>query len=147
MTKYNDFIYNDAKSTNLYSTINAIKEFNRSVILICGGYDRKEDLSPLVEYLSLIKKVYVYGEVREKLYNFFKKHRINIESYPSLKEATINSLNNKKEDIILYSPMFASYDQYKSYEQRGKEFNTIIKEYYVLYKESSSYKGNSTSCE
>ena len=123
-------IYNDAKSTNIYSTINAIKEFSKPIILICGGYDRKEDLTPLVEYIHLVKEVYVYGEVSEKLQNFFKKNKIFVEMHINLKDATLNALNNRKDDIILFSPMFASYDQYKSYLERGKEFNKIINNFY-----------------
>ena len=47
-----------------------------------------------------------------------------------LKEATLKALNDRKDEVILYSPMFASYDQYSSFEERGKEFNKIVLNYY-----------------
>ena len=124
-------IYNDAKSTNIYSTISALNEFkDKKVLLICGGYDRKEDLQGLDDYISNIVKVYAYGATKEKLHNYFKKKKIEIIICNDLKDATISALNDMKEEILLYSPMFASYDQYSSYEQRGKEFNQIILSYF-----------------
>ena len=124
-------IYNDAKSTNIYSTISALKEFpNKKVLLICGGYDRKEDLQMLDGNLVNVSKIYVYGQTKDKVSYYFKKKKITVLLFSSLKEATLKALNDKKDEIILYSPMFASYDQYKSYEERGKEFNRIINSYY-----------------
>ena len=52
--------------------------------------------------------------------------------FDTLKEATIKALNDKTSEVILFSPMFASYDQYKSYEERGKEFNYLIKKHFDI---------------
>lgn len=124
-------IYNDAKSTNVYSTISAINQFKgKPIFLICGGYDRKEDLTPLENHLEDIKAVFVYGATSDKVSLFCKKRKIEVFSFNNLKDATISALNRVKSEIILYSPMFASYDQYQSFEERGKEFNKIINNYY-----------------
>lgn len=124
-------IYNDAKSTNIYSTISALNEFtNKKVFLICGGYDRKEDLQLLDNHLKNVEKIYAYGSTKEKVLYYFKKKKITVLLFDTLKEATLKALNDKKDEIILYSPMFASYDQYSSYEERGKEFNKVINKYY-----------------
>ena len=123
-------IYNDAKSTNIYSTISGLKELGKNVFLICGGYDRKEDLSGLDSYISGIKSVFTYGMTKDKITNYFKKKGIDVFSFENLKDATLAALNNRTIEKILYSPMFASYDQYKSFEERGKEFNNIILKYY-----------------
>lgn len=126
--KVDNYIYNDAKSTNIYSTINALDFFkNDMILLICGGYDRGEDLEPLCMYSKNIKKVYAYGETKHKLKLFFSKIMIDCEEFDILNEAVIKALNEHKKEIILYSPMFASYDQYNSYLERGKEFYRIIK--------------------
>ena len=125
-------IYNDAKSTNIYSTIVAINEFKESVFLICGGYDRMEDLSGLDNNLTNISKVFTYGQTSEKVYNFFNEKEIDVYSFKTLKEATTYALSIRKNEIILYSPMFASYDQYKSYEERGKEFSLLIKNHFEI---------------
>ena len=121
-------IYNDAKSTNIYSTISAIKEFSdRKVFLICGGFDRKEEIQSLE--INNVSKIYAYGNTKDKISNLFKK-KIPVLTFDTLKEATIKALNDKNDEIILYSPMFASYDQYTSYEERGKEFNRVVYSYF-----------------
>jgi UDP-N-acetylmuramoylalanine--D-glutamate ligase len=131
-------VFNDAKSTNIYSTISAINEFvGKDIILICGGYDRKEELNGLDNYLDNIKCVFAYGQTKEKILSYFKKKKIDCFIFETLKEATLNALNTRKNEIILYSPMFASYDQYLSYEDRGKEFSKLILSYYVKNKLNS----------
>ena len=67
--------------------------------------------------------------MKDKLYNFLKRKK-EVYIFDTLKEATLKALNDRKEEIVLYSPMFASYDQYTSYEERGEEFNKIISNYY-----------------
>lgn len=123
-------IYNDAKSTNIYSTIEALKELKNNIFLICGGYDRKEELIGLDNYIEGIKCVYVYGMTKDKVSNYFKKKGITVYSFDVLKDAILSALNNRNDEKILYSPMFASYDQYKSFEERGKEFSSIVLKYY-----------------
>ena len=50
--------------------------------------------------------------------------------FDTLRDATLKALNDRIDEVILYSPMFASYDQYASYEERGREFNKIINSYF-----------------
>ena len=98
--------------------------------MICGGYDRKDDLSGLDSNISNIIKVYTYGATKERVYNYFKKKKIEVIMFETLRDATLKSLNDRVDEVILYSPMFASYDQYASYEERGREFSKIINSYY-----------------
>jgi UDP-N-acetylmuramoylalanine--D-glutamate ligase len=123
-------IYNDAKSTNVYSTISAIKCFkNKNIILICGGYDRKEEINIIEEDLVNVVRIYIYGQVKDKLYNYLKRKK-EVYIFDTLKEATLKALNDRLDEIVLYSPMFASYDQYTTYEERGKEFSRIVFDYF-----------------
>ncbi|MDE7161135.1 MAG: UDP-N-acetylmuramoyl-L-alanine--D-glutamate ligase, partial [Anaeroplasmataceae bacterium] len=73
LTKVNDFIYNDAKSTNPYATIAAL-DCLENVELLCGGYDRKENLSCLQDSLSKIKRVYAYGDTKYKIKEYMDSH-------------------------------------------------------------------------
>ncbi len=119
-------IFNDGKSTNPFSTIASLKELKR-VSLICGGYDRGENLEVLLPYLGNISEVYAYGSTKNKINDFMKSNNIKSNVYNNLEDATINALKNKSdEDIILYSPMFASYDEYYNYIERSNEFNKIV---------------------
>ncbi len=128
----NDII-NDAKSTNPYSTIAALRNLNK-VILICGGYDRGENLKCLLPYLDKISLVICYGASKNKIFDFFNEFNVPVVKCQRLKEAaTLSFEHKKKENTILYSPMFASYDQYQSYQERGNEFNQLA---FHLYKRS-----------
>ncbi len=128
MEKLNSYIYNDAKSTNPYSTIAALKCL-QNVELICGGYDRKENLSCLNEDLSRIKKVYAYGESKGKIEQYMVNHQVECQCFNSLEEAFLKALGERKDEIILFSPMFASFDEFKNYIQRGEYFNQLYHKY------------------
>ncbi len=125
LTKLNDFIYNDAKSTNPYSTIAALCCFS-SVELICGGYDRKEDLFCLKDSLSKLKRVYAYGQSKEKIKKFMDENHVECFIFDSLDEAFYQAFKDRKDEIILFSPMFASFDLFKNYIERGAYFNKIV---------------------
>lgn len=125
LTKINDYIYNDAKSTNPYSTLAAIKCFNK-VLLICGGYDRCEKLDCLKDVLHKIKKVYAYGNTKNKIYEYMKNNNVDCMIYDSLDEAFLNALSQRSDEIILFSPMFASFDNFSNYIERGKYFDEIV---------------------
>ena len=127
-TKINEYIYNDAKSTNPYSTIASLKELD-NVYLICGGYDRFENLNCLYDYLEKIDVVFAYGETRFKVFEFFNRYNKKCFIFNDLKEAFIEAISLRKQQVILYSPMFASFDQFNNYEERGELFNELCKEY------------------
>jgi len=115
--------YNDSKATNTDSTIVALKAFEKPVILLAGGTDKKTGFADLIPYLSKVKQMIVFGDTKEQL--------------KQLKEGTI-VVNNLKEavelaheiavsgDIVLLSPCCASYDQYENFEARGKEFKELV---------------------
>ncbi len=114
-------IYNDAKSTNITSTLESIKEL-KEVVLIAGGYDRGEDLSEIKKLHPYLKEVFLYGANQERLEPYFGGIKITREKRL---EDCIKHLN--LNDIILYSPMAPSYDQFNNFEERGHLFNSIIK--------------------
>ncbi|MCM1131799.1 MAG: UDP-N-acetylmuramoyl-L-alanine--D-glutamate ligase [Roseburia sp.] len=124
LTKINDFIYNDAKSTNPYSTLAALECFDM-VELVCGGYDRKENLACLQSALPKLKRVYAYGQTKEKVKTYMEENYIECLTFNSLDEAFTRAYQDRKEEVILFSPMFASFDSFKNYIERGKYFNEI----------------------
>lgn len=128
LTKVNDFIFNDAKSTNPYSTIAALECFE-NVELICGGYDRKEDLACLQPSLSKLKRVYAYGQTKEKVAAYMKENQVECKVFSTLDEAFHMAVQDRKEETILFSPMFASFDGFKNYIERGKYFNELASEF------------------
>ena len=121
--KYNKTkIYNDAKSTTIYSTIEAIKLLNKNTLLILGGRNKNIDYSIIKKYK--IKEIIIYGEEA-------KLTKLNIKKFDSLKDIFIFLKDNiNKYKNILYSPGFTSLDQYNNYKERGEEFERLCKEYF-----------------
>ena len=126
MEKLSNNIYNDAKSTNQYSTIAAISNLD-NVLLICGGYDKNERLLIPNNILSKIICVFAYGESKDRVKKYMDEKNVNCIIYDKLVEA-FDQANQILDDrkILLYSPMFASYDQYESYNKRGYEFEQLV---------------------
>ena len=119
--------YNDSKATNVKSTEIALGAFNTPVILIAGGLDRNHSFEDLSDDLEHVKCAVVYGETKNRLKEFFEKNNIECEVVDNLHES-INYAYSKaiEGDTILLSPACASWDQYESFEARGKEFKEVV---------------------
>ena len=121
---HNTKIYNDAKSTTIYSTIEGIKLLGYNTLLIIGGKNKNIDYSIIRKYK--IKEIIIYGEEA-------KYTSLNIKKFNSLKDVFIYLKDNiKKYKNILYSPGFTSLDQYNNYNERGIEFEKLCQEYFKI---------------
>ena len=115
--------YNDSKGTNVDSTVTALKAFNQPVILIAGGYDKHTGFKELTAFQDKIKILIVYGATKLELANI-KENAIICDN---LQEATQKAHDLAVEnDIVLFSPACASYDQFSNFEERGKIFKAIV---------------------
>lgn len=130
--KWNNTIFiNDSKGTNLESTKFAIEAY-KNAILICGGKDKGLPLEGLAKLIKEnIKEVYLIGQMAERL----KKHLIlcnyNEEKINCLDtiENSIKDLREKlkfEKEVVLLSPSTSSFDQFKSFEERGKIFKEKV---------------------
>ncbi|HFD14122.1 MAG TPA: UDP-N-acetylmuramoyl-L-alanine--D-glutamate ligase [Epsilonproteobacteria bacterium] len=121
---------NDSKATNLDATIQAIKGYaDIPLHLIIGGDDKGVDLTPLFEVIQKTDiTLYTIGENTQKLLSLSQKYHINaIESnniHTAVKQISL-VLNNKS--VALLSPAAASFDQFKSYKDRGEVFMDLVK--------------------
>ena len=119
--------YNDSKATNNKSTIVALSAFETPVILILGGLDRGQSFDELIGHLDYVKSVICYGQTKDKIYDFCKSLDIDVTKVEDLEEAVRLSYNISLEnDVILFSPACASWDQFESFEQRGNLFKKIV---------------------
>ena len=119
--------YNDSKATNVDSTITALKSFDNEVVLILGGLDRGHSFDSLLPYLKHVKHIVCYGETKDRIKKFADENHIDVTVTNNLEEATHAAYNISLEgDTILLSPACASWDQYKSFEERGDEFKKIV---------------------
>ena len=121
--------YNDSKATNVAATCSAIMSFKK-VILIAGGSDKGESFKELNKFSNIIIEAYLVGENAYKIKKYINR-KLSNKVCESLKEALEKSykksLSSGKYYPILFSPASASFDDYKSFEQRGDFFKKLFK--------------------
>ncbi len=119
--------YNDSKATNVDATIKALESFPANIHLILGGKDKGSDYTVLNELLrQRVKRVYTIGVAAEKIESQVKGveivHAETLEN--ALRKANAVA---KAGDVVLLAPACASFDQFKSYEHRGRVFKEIVR--------------------
>ena len=121
---------NDSKATNPDSTIKALNSYNKSIILIAGGMDKKNDFKELAcEISKNTKGLIVFGETASEIQKQVRLQGYDkiISKVKNLEEAVkIASRLAKQDDIVLLSPACASWDMYKNFEERGNEFKELV---------------------
>ena len=121
----NNYYINDSKSTSVDSTLFAINTIDKSkeIILIIGGKDKKISFNRLN---NKVKYIICYGQINKIVTNQID----NVIITNTLKQAFLIAKNIEIDNkIILFSPSTSSFDQFKSYKERGKYFNYLIKKY------------------
>ena len=129
-TSKNLKIVNDSKSTTLSSTIPFL-ETNEKIYWILGGLFKKGDKFNLNKKYYKNLEAYIYGKDRYVFFKLFKnKFKVNLSKDLKNSIKLIPEFKNlKKKVTILFSPSAASFDQYKNFEDRGRQFNKLIKKY------------------
>ncbi len=119
---------NDSKATNVDSVFYALGSYNDPIILIMGGVDKGNDyrqIEKLVE--EKVKALICMGTDNSKLLEFFEKKVPMIFSVDSLQKAVQLSADLGTEgDVVLLSPACASFDLFKNYEDRGRQFKAAV---------------------
>lgn len=126
--KNNRLFYNDSKATNILATQKALASFKQPTILLAGGLDRGNEFTSLRPYLEYVKAMVVFGQTAEKLKRLAEDLEIDaIEVKTDLTEAVKKAYDlSCPNDVILLSPACASWDQYRTFEERGDMFiNTV----------------------
>ena len=121
--------YNDSKGTNTDASIKAIQAMSRPTVLIAGGYDKGSEYDEWVEaFGDKIKALVLIGKTKDKIADYAKKHSFeNIHFANTLEEAVKISADIAQENYaVLLSPACASWDMFKSYEERGNLFKDYV---------------------
>ncbi|HUA14540.1 MAG TPA: UDP-N-acetylmuramoyl-L-alanine--D-glutamate ligase [Verrucomicrobiae bacterium] len=124
--------YNDSKATNVDATIKALESFPANIHLILGGKDKGSDYTVLNDLLrKRVKRVYTIGAAAAKIESQIVSSK---DGGPEVVHAeTLENAIRKASavaepgDVILLAPACASFDQFKSYEHRGKVFKEVVK--------------------
>lgn len=120
-------VINDSKATNVDSVWYALRSFKEPIYLILGGKDKGNDYSKIKdEVKKRVKKIYAIGSSSEKIYNYFNSIT-DVEIVENLEDTVTRALDAANSgDVLLLSPACASFDMFKSYEDRGSQFKNII---------------------
>jgi UDP-N-acetylmuramoylalanine--D-glutamate ligase len=128
---------NDSKGTNIDATLKALEGDEPNLILICGGKDKKLDLSPLAKLIaSKTKKLFLIGETSDKLEKMVKDYGYDENEIYNLKEIAVvvkklkEILKDSDSVKVLFSPAASSFDQFNSFEERGKIFKELVKSWF-----------------
>jgi UDP-N-acetylmuramoylalanine--D-glutamate ligase len=120
--------YNDSKATNVDATIKALESFPGRIHLILGGKDKGSDYRVLNDLLKQrVKRVYTIGAAASKIES-------QLAGTEVVSSATLESaLKRANElasagDVVLLAPACASFDQFDSYEHRGRIFKQLVRQ-------------------
>ena len=128
---------NDSKATNVNSCWYALEAMTTPTVLILGGKDKGNDYSEIDDLVSEKCHTLVFmGLHNEKLREHFKNHKSRITNQQlqiidtdNLHDAVIGAYNAAHDgDTVLLSPCCASFDLFRSYEDRGEQFMKAVKE-------------------
>ncbi len=124
-----DFI-NDSKATNVNSTWYALESMQKQTVLVLGGVDKGNDYTLIAELVKeKVKAIVCMGTDNKKIIAFFKDIVPVIVEADSAKKAVTESFKlAEKGDVVLLSPACASFDLFKNYEDRGRQFKESVKE-------------------
>jgi UDP-N-acetylmuramoylalanine--D-glutamate ligase len=121
---------NDSKATNVNSTWYALESMTTDVILILGGVDKGNDYSMLRGLVrQKVKAIVCLGKDNKRIHDAFEDDVDVIVNTHSAQEAAQVSYHlAEKGDTVLLSPACASFDLFKNYEDRGRQFKQAVKE-------------------
>ncbi|WP_160679890.1 UDP-N-acetylmuramoyl-L-alanine--D-glutamate ligase [Clostridium sp. C8-1-8] len=119
--------YNDSKATNIKSTQTALSSFTKPTILLLGGLDRGHSFDGLKEYLTNVKLIVAFGQVKMRVQEFAKQYQILCKVADSLYDATKIAYTSASGGyVVLLSPACAAWDQFKDFEVRGNLFKEYV---------------------
>lgn len=118
---------NDSKGTNVGAVIKSIDSFSEPIVLIAGGRDKAGDFSSLRPFMHKVKGLILIGEAREKI----REALCDLTACSlagSLEEAVSKAKDTAQSgDVVLLSPACASFDMFRDFEDRGRQFKEMVK--------------------
>ena len=119
---------NDSKATNVNSTWFALESMTKPTVLILGGVDKGNDYSAIEDLVrEKVKAIVCLGLDNKKIHEAFGKI-VPVMDTASAEDAVKKSFETaEKGNVVLLSPACASFDLFKNYEDRGKQFKDAVK--------------------
>lgn len=123
-----DFI-NDSKATNVNATYFALESMTKPVVWIVGGVDKGNDYNEILSFVKKkVKAIVCLGIDNSKLIEFFGPYVDTIIETDNMKDCVTKAYElAEKGEKVLLSPACASFDLFKSYEDRGDQFKENVR--------------------
>jgi UDP-N-acetylmuramoylalanine--D-glutamate ligase len=120
--------YNDSKATNIGATVKALESFPGNIHVILGGKHKGSPYSALNPLLKeRVKCVYAIGASAEIIENDIAD-AVRVVRTVTLENAVHRAAENAQPgDVVLLAPACASFDQFESYEHRGRVFKDSVR--------------------
>ncbi|MBI5282756.1 MAG: UDP-N-acetylmuramoyl-L-alanine--D-glutamate ligase [Candidatus Solibacter usitatus] len=119
--------YNDSKATNVDATLKALESFDGGLWVILGGKDKNSDytvLRPLLE--ARARAVLLIGAAAEKIESHLAGS-VELRHCGDLAHAVgFAASHASPAETVLLAPACASFDQFTSYEHRGRTFKELV---------------------
>jgi UDP-N-acetylmuramoylalanine--D-glutamate ligase len=121
---------NDSKATNVNSTWFALESMTKPVILILGGVDKGNDYNLLMDLVKeKVKAIVCLGTDNQKIHEAFGDTIPLIVDTANATDAVRAAFHfANKGEVVLLSPACASFDLFKNYEDRGKQFKVAVRD-------------------
>lgn len=126
--EFQDRIFiNDSKATTIGAVEMAVKSIKNRGVLILGGRTKGDDYSRLRNIITeKVRAVVLIGESSDEFEEIF--HGFNTVKAEDIDDAVVKSMAlSQKGDMILLSPACASFDMFKSFEERGNAFKNSVR--------------------
>jgi len=121
---------NDSKATNVNATWFALESMEKNTVWIAGGVDKGNDYSLLKEMVKeKVRIIVCVGLDNRKIHEAFAADVDMIVNTSSAKEAVhVAHKLAKPGEVVLLSPACASFDLFKNFEDRGRQFKNAVRE-------------------
>ncbi len=126
--------YNDSIATSPSRVISGLKAFGTKIIVIMGGSDKGNDMSEMVPYiLKYVKLLVLNGATADKIYDAVVSDKDYESSGLKIMKTSVMSdalelakQNAQPGDIVSLCPACPAFDQFKTFEYRGREFKRLV---------------------
>ena len=119
---------NDSKGTNVGAVMKSVEGFTRPVILIAGGLDKGSDFSPLAGlFKKRVKLLILIGKAAGTMAGALGGSTETVLAKTLRDAVQLAATRATRGDVVLLSPACASFDMFKDFEDRGRQFKEAVK--------------------
>ncbi len=119
--------YNDSKATNVDAALKAIASFDAPLWLLLGGRDKRSDYRPLAAALrGKLRRALLVGEAAPLIADQIGAEVACQDCENIARAVEVANQEAQPGDVVLLAPACASFDQFSSYEERGRHFKRMV---------------------